>query len=1006
MSKPRFVRSGRRPRGWIILFGIASSALFPLLAQSPPSQQSLERRLLGILGSRCQACHNSETKLGDLALDSEAGLRQGGVHGPVVVPGEPQASRLYRRVARLEEPFMPMQGEPLENRELSVIKEWIEAGAGWPAASVDQVLVSITRHSVGSTPESTESSEARFFREHIHPILRRCQSCHDDALKYYGLSLETRESLLYGGLDGPALVPGEPEASRLYRKAARLEPHFMPSGPVMLTDQEIHDLYQWIKRGANWPDPDADRRAREREARIAKLKPFEKKEFTSKDRAWWAFQPPVRSPVPVVRNQARVSNEIDAFVLAAQERAGVDAAPLASPETLLRRAYFDLIGLPPTPEERSRFLNDSAPGAYERLVKRLLASRHYGERWGRYWLDVARYADSDGYEYDKLRPNSWRYRDYVIRAFNEDKPFDRFLREQLAGDELGDRDYDAITALGFLRNGPFIGDMLFMQNEDTRQDELDDIVSTTGAAMLGLTVGCARCHNHKYDPIAQRDYYRMVAIFAPSARKAIPLASLEKSDEYFRENNEIDRQVEDLKYQKFVLQDPARRDLLDAKYQELPKPLELAVRTPAEERTETQARQAREVLATITVSDEEILEVLSDNERERLEALETEIQQLEESRPLLPLAQAVSERGPVARPTYFLHRGNVRSKGSAVEPGTLSVLNPPGQDIEFPAPEPHARSTGRRLALAKWIASPANPLTARVMVNRIWQHHFGRGIVATPNNFGTMGEQPTHPALLDWLATEFMRSGWSVKAMHRLILLSQTYRQDSVSESSANRRIDPENRLLWRMPVRRLEGEIIRDAILAVSGGMNFQSGGPPVFPAVDNGIIEGSPKGETYQRWPRTADEPTVWKRSVYVAQMRTITPPILDLFDPPDKLASCARRATTTVPTQALQLLNNSLVARQAALFADRVRNEAGPDVEAQVERAFVLALARLPTKSEFEESIRLLETQQAYHAEHNQVLRDQAVEPSKIPAPEMGALVDLCHGLFNINEFIYVN
>ena len=1005
MSKTRFARSGA-PGRWIILVGIASSAALPLLAQSSQPQERLEQRALGILESRCQACHNNATKLGDLALDSDAGLRQGGVHGRVVVPGKPQASRLYRRVARLEEPFMPMQGEPLENSEVGVIKDWIEAGAEWPASMVDPVLVSNTGHSAGPTPESTESSEARFFRERIHPVLRRCQSCHDDALKYYGLSLETRESLLYGGLDGPALVPGEPEASRLYRKAARLEPHFMPSGPVMLSDQEIKDLYQWIKQGAIWPDPEADRRVREREAQVAQLRPFEIKEFTSEDRAWWAFQPPVRPPVPVVKNQARVGNEIDAFVLAAQERAGIEPAPLASPETLLRRLYFDLIGLPPTPEERSRFLNDSAPGAYERLVKRLLASRHFGERWGRYWLDVARYADSDGYEYDKLRPNSWRYRDYVIRAFNDDKPFDRFIREQLAGDELDRRDYDAITALGFLRNGPFIGDMLFMQNEDTRQDELDDIVSTTGGAMLGLTVGCARCHNHKYDPIAQRDYYRMVAIFAPSMRKDIPLASLEKTDEYFRVNGQIDRQVEGLKYRKFLLQDPARGDLLDAKYRELPEPLEVAVRTPAEERTETQARQAREVLATITVSDEEILEVLSDSERERLEALETEIEQLEESRPVLPLAQAVAEGSPVARPTYFLHRGNVRSKGSAVEPGTLSVLHPPGQDIEFPVPEPHARSSGRRLALADWIASSDNPLTARVMVNRIWQHHFGRGIVGTPNNFGRMGEQPTHPALLDWLATEFIRSGWSVKAMHRLILLSQTYRQASESEGSANRQIDPENRLLWRMPVRRLEGEIIRDAILAVSGGLNRQSGGPPVFPAVDKGVIEGSPMGETYQRWPVTEDDPTVWKRSVYVAQMRTITPPILDLFDPPDKLASCARRASTTVPTQALQLLNNSFVARQAALFADRVRNEAGPEAESQVQRAFLLALARPPTKSEFDQAVRFLATQQAYHAEHNRVLREQAVEPSKIPVPEMGALVDLCHGLFNVNEFIYVN
>ena len=945
-------------------------------------------------------------KLGDLALDSALGLQQGGVHGPVVVPGDVQASRLFLRIARLEEPFMPMQGEPLDSRDLGLIKRWIASGAKWPTTPIGPDPDSNARVPEVASLQLDSTADARFFRERVHPILVRCQSCHDDALKYYGLSLETPEGLLYGGLNGRVLVPGDPEASRLYRKAARLEPHFMPVSAVMLSEQEIVDLYQWIQQGAIWPDPLANQRARERDVQITKLKPFEDREFSSNDRDWWAFQRPVRPPVPVVRNQSRVSNEIDAFVLAAQEETGVAPAPLADRETLLRRVYFDLIGLGPTPEERMRFLNDDAPGAYERLVKRLLASRNYGERWGRYWLDVARYADSDGYEYDKLRPNAWRYRDYVIRAFNEDKPFDRFIREQLAGDELADRAYDAITALGFLRNGPFIGDMLFMQNEETRQDELDDIVSTTGAAFLGLTVGCARCHNHKYDPIAQKDYYRMVAIFAPSVRKDLPLASPELAEEYFQETAELDRQVEELKYRIYQLQDPARQSLLKSKYQELPEPIQLAIRTPSEERTEAQEQQAREVLATVKVSDKEILEVLSDADQDGLEALETEIQQLVESRPVLPLAQAVSDSGPEARPTYFLHRGNARSKGSTVEPGTLSVLHPPGKDIEFPTPEPDAKSTGRRLALANWIASPENPLTARVMVNRIWQHHFGRGIVGTPNNFGMTGEVPTHPALLDWLAVEFVRRGWSVKAIHRLILLSQTYRQASVFEDETNRRRDPDNRLLWKMRIRRLEGEIIRDSVLAVSGGLNRQAGGPPVFPAVDKGIIEGSPLGETYQRWPETLDEPTVWKRSVYVAQMRTITPPILDLFDPPDKLASCARRATTTVPTQALQLMNNRFVARQAALFADRVRNEAGPEAGSQVRRVFLLALGRLPTEMELEESKRYLSAQRAYHAEHNQALRKRAVEPSQIPSPEMGSLIDLCHGLFNVNEFIHVN
>ncbi len=1000
------LRARARWRAPTVLIAPLALTVLPAFAEPALAAQEAVRQVAAILESRCQPCHNNESELGGLALDSPAGLQRGGAHGIVVVPGDPQASRLYRRIARLEEPTMPMSGEPLDEDALDAFRAWISSGADWPGLPPASGLDRAQGTTKGPSNPSGESASAQFFRERIHPILRRCQSCHDDALKYYGLSLETREGLLYGGLSGPALVPGRPEDSRLYQKAARLVPHFMPTGPVLLTDREIADLFDWIEKGAVWPDPDSERRERERAVRVKSLKQLEAKEFDDEDRAWWAFRPPVRPLVPSVRNQSRGGNEVDAFLWHAQEALGIEPAPPADRETLLRRAYLNLIGLPPTPEERRRFLDDREADAYERLIERLLASRHYGERWGRYWLDVVRYADSDGYEYDKLRPNAWRYRDYVIRAFNEGKPFDRFILEQLAGDELPERDYDAIVALGFLRNGPFIGDMQFMQNESTRQDELDDIVSTTGSAMLGLTVGCARCHHHKYDAISQMDYYRLAAVFSPTVRMDVPLASEQRAGEYFLEKAEIERQIEALRHEVYELQAPARQQLLGAKYEELPEALQLAVRLPPEERSETQARQAREVLATVTVGEEEIREVLSADELGILDALTSQIEQLEASRPLLPMAQAVAEDGPVARPSYFLHRGDVRSKGSVVEPGTLSVLHPPGQNLEFPPPQPGAKTTGRRLALARWIASPSNPLTARVIVNRIWQHHFGQGIVRTPNNFGKMGEAPTHPEMLDWLATKFVRSGWSVKAVHRLILLSYTYRQSAVATEADGHRLDPENRLLWAMPVRRLEGEIIRDSILVASGGLNRESSGPPVYPAVDKGIIEGSPKGATYQRWPGTEDNPSVWKRSVYVAQMRSITPPILDLFDPPDKVASCARRASTTVPTQALQLMNNSFVSRQAALFASRVRDEAGPVAESQVTRAFLIALARLPTAEELERSVAFLKEQRAYHADQNRALRDRAVEPSKILPPAMGALVDLCHGLFNVNEFIYVN
>jgi hypothetical protein len=383
--------------------------------------------------------------------------------------------------------------------------------------------------------------------------------------------------------------------------------------------------------------------------------------------------------------------------------------------------------------------------------------------------------------------------------------------------------------------------------------------------------------------------------------------------------------------------------------------------------------------------------------------LNASIAELEKSKPApLPVVQAVTDPGPDAAPSYFLHRGSVLSKGSAMSPGGISVLNPPGMDLETPKPAPDARTTGRRLALANWIASDENPLTARVIVNRIWQHHFGTGLVGTPNDFGHMGERPSNPELLDWLTTEFIRRGWSIKAMHRLILNSRVWRQASVFDSADNLKIDPENHYLWRMPLQRIEGEIIRDSILAVSGGLNSKMGGPAVFPEVDSEIL----KGAAYQKWPQTKDGPELWRRSVYVTEMRTITAPILDLFDPPDKVASCARRNVTTIAPQALQLLNDKFVAEQSVTFARRVLDEAGRDPGAQIRRAFHLALSREPETREAQASLDFVKRQEEYHRRHNWTLLERGVDPSEIGSPEQAALVDLCHSLFNLNEFVYVN
>ncbi|MSO23648.1 MAG: DUF1553 domain-containing protein [Acidobacteria bacterium] len=861
----------------------------------------------------------------------------------------------------------------------------------------------------------SEVGEVEFFRTRILPILAaRFQSCHNHTLKLSGLSLESASSMKEGGLHGPVVMAGNAQQNRLYRRVARLEKTHMPlgvSGGVgePLPEAELALIKQWIDGGAEWPqDLQAEEAEKARQARLKDLQKLEDRPVTDEERRWWSFVKPVRPAVPQVKNAAWVKNPIDAFVLAALEAKGLQPAPRASRHMLIRRVYFDLIGLPPRPEDVQAFESDPSADAYERLINRLLDSERYGERWARHWRDVARFADSDGYEYDRIRHNAWRYRDYVIRAFNQDKPYNRFILEQLAGDELPDRNYDSLAALGFFRNGPFIGDMVLMQNEMTRQDELDYIVSTTSAAFFGVTMGCARCHNHKYHPLAQKDYYRMVSVFAPSVWTNIPLAPAHVVEEYDKQVFGIDRQVDKLTQKIRLLHTPARDRLVEARYKELPEPLQLAVKTEPAKRTEAQKRQASQVIATVGVTEAELVAALSPEHRKKTEELKQQIAALEKSKPpALPSAMAITDPTPSPANSYFLHRGSTLSKGSAIEPGPPLVLSASAREVVFPKPAPQAKTTGRRLALAQWLASDTNPLTARVIVNRIWQHHFGKGIVETPNDFGRMGAAPSHPALLDWLATEFVCQEWSVKAMHRLLLTSSTYQQASNFTSVVNQKKNPQNQLLWKIPLQRLEGEIIRDSILAVIGALNLKAGGTGVFPEVDPGLIEGSP-AETgqYQRWPVTKDGPDLWRRSVYVTQMRTVTAPIMDLFDPPDVVSSCPKRNTTTVAPQALQLLNNKFVMGQSTLFVERLRNEMGRDTVQQIRRAFRLSYGRPPNAKELEASQGFLKKQATYHQALGAKLHEQGVDPAEIPEPDKAALSDLCHSLLNTNEFVYVN
>jgi hypothetical protein len=688
----------------------------------------------------------------------------------------------------------------------------------------------------------------------------------------------------------------------------------------------------------------------------------------------WSFVPPKRPGVPAVREAGWVRNPIDALVLARLENAGLAHAPEADRATLLRRLSFDLTGLPPTPEEIDAFLNDRSPEAYERVVDRLLASPRYGERWAQHWLDLARYADTDGFEFDQARPDAWRYRDWVVGALNEDMPYDRFLTLQLAGDEAEPGDASAFVATGFSLCYP---DMVDLNDQALRrQNALNDITETTGLAVLGLTIGCARCHDHKFDPISQKDFYRLQAFFAPARfRDDYPIASREQRDAYERAVRDHERVLAAIRADLIRLEGPARARLADGPPPGLDDATAAAFEQAEADRSPEQVRLLFDALAKDQrITPPALLAALgSDDAARRAELLRALDRLKKTGPPPLPHARGIDEAGAEAPPTFFLRRGDFASKGEAVEPGFPAVL----ADAS-PAITPRDRSTGRRSALAAWLTRPDNPLTARVIVNRLWQYHFGKGIVATPSDFGAMGAEPSHTELLDWLATELVSRGWSLKAMHRLMVTSSTYRQSTRSDARAAAK-DPENSLLWRQGRRRLDGEATRDALLAVSGRLNPAMGGPGVFPELPAELTRLSSKGAVWPVSPRPEDRD---RRSLYVFVRRNLRYPFFEAFDRPDTNASCPRRAVTTIAPQALSLLNSDLSRSCARSFASRVSRLAGTDPDARITLAYRLALGRAPDP------------------------RERTLARAFLDDRGEGALEGFCLALININEFIYLD
>jgi hypothetical protein len=706
--------------------------------------------------------------------------------------------------------------------------------------------------------------------------------------------------------------------------------------------------------------------------------------------------------LPLPRKDALASNPIDAFLLARLEKVRLRFAPQADRATLLRRLTFDLIGLPPTPEEVQDFLTDDRPGAYERVVDRLLASPHHGERWAQHWLDVARYAETNGYEADGERQQAWRLRDYVVGAFNQDKPYDRFLTEQIAGDLLAKGRRNAselLVAAGFNRCGPIHQVSGNVDPLEIRHELLNEMTAGVGSAFLGLTMGCARCHDHKFDPISQKDYFRLEAFFSGAQPKEVELGGAAAVASWARRSAALEARILPLRNRVAAIEAPYRKKLREEKVAKLEARYREALNLDPSKRGAEQRTLAAQAETLVKVTWDEVVAALSETDRERRAAIRRQIHRLQALAPPPPPRAWTLSEGPGALAAHVLKRGNPHRKGKRVEPGFVEVL------AAGEAPRPN-----NRLGLAAWLTRGDHPLTARVMVNRLWQHHFGQGLVRTPNDFGLRGDRPSHPELLDWLAVELVRSGWSLKRIHRLIVLSNAYRQGGRNLDPRAARLDPDNRLLARMNRRRLDGEALRDAVLAVSGRLTPWLGGPvvrvPLEPEVYDLIFtEDEPDG----LWHTSADPRQHTRRSLYLFNKRNVRLPMLEAFDQPDTLTSCPVRPVSTFAPQALILLNGPFMQEQARALAGLLLREAGPSPEAQVRRAYQLALGRAPGKEEVKLALTFL-------GEQNDLLLDRLrarktvalVErlPAGADPARAAALADFCLALLNRNAFVYVD
>ncbi|MFZ4764682.1 MAG: PSD1 and planctomycete cytochrome C domain-containing protein [Roseimicrobium sp.] len=771
--------------------------------------------------------------------------------------------------------------------------------------------------------QKPDAGALKFFETKIRPLLtEHCYECHGAKKQKANLRLDNLPYILQGGDGGPAVVPGDVEHSHLILAVSYEDADLQMPPDAKLSDTQIADLKKWVALGAPWP---------EKEAKAVRLN--KDGGFSDEDRAWWAIQPVRKPALPAVATrQARIANPIDRFVLAKLETEGLSQAPTADRYELARRLYFDLHGLPPTPEQVAEFVNDKRPDAYERLVDALLNHPRYGERWAQHWLDLARYAESDGYRQDAYRGNVWPYRDYVVRSLNADKPYDQFVREQLAGDEIAPHDPDVLVATAYLRNG--IYEYNQRDAEAQRKTILNEITDTSGELFLGLSLGCAQCHDHKFDPIRQLDYYRFQAFFAPLVwRDDLKLATPEQQRAHDEQMRAWEDATKEARGPLDALLQAKKASLRKSAIEKFPEEVQASVNKP-----EAQKLPYDKILTYLVERQviEEYNKLTPDKQKgefkAQLEAALAPLKPFEGLKPQpLPVAFAASDVDRVAPPIAI--KGRHANSGD-VKPGFLSILAPGDAKVEPPAQIP---STGRRTALANWITRGDNPLSTRVIVNRVWQYHFGRGIVSTTSDFGKLGELPSHPELLDWLASEFVANGWSLKWLHRQILQSATYRQTAkLAPSAVALKKDPENRWLWRMNPLRLEAEQARDAILALTGELKPAMGGP--------------------------GEEAAQPRRAIYTRKLRNSPDEFLHSFDAPPGFVSTSKRDSTTTALQSLMMINGDWTQARAQALAARLGKVPDATTESLVKTAFELALGRPPAKAEQAAAVSFVNRQQA--------------------------------------------